>query len=120
MVRITIGSVSDAVLQMKISTLTLAPYAQYSPLSATDEIAIAADTYAKRRDLPFSLGPYVIDHLVSGPVKRAPHLPAMIQNITIDEALDAVARTFKGIVTYGLCVQPNGKGLFVPGFIYGS
>ena len=43
-----------------------------------------------------------------------------MQNVTLDEQLDAVARTFKGIVTYGVCVQPNGKSLFRLGFVYGS
>ncbi|MGA7356133.1 MAG: hypothetical protein WBW76_11965 [Candidatus Cybelea sp.] len=43
-----------------------------------------------------------------------------MQNVTLDEQLDAVAGTFKGIVTYGVCVQSNGKSLFRLGFIYGS
>ncbi|MGC2405114.1 MAG: hypothetical protein WA431_01755, partial [Candidatus Cybelea sp.] len=69
--------------------------------------------------LRFGLAPSIIDHLAGGPVKGAPHLPELMQNVTLDEQLDAVARTFKGIVTYGVCVQPNGKSLFRLGFVYG-
>jgi hypothetical protein len=43
-----------------------------------------------------------------------------MQNVTIDSALDAVARTFTGIVMYGACMQPDGKSLFRLNFIYNS
>ncbi len=33
-------------------------------------------------------------------------------NLTADEMLDSVATTFKGVVLYGECKQPNGSGLF--------
>jgi hypothetical protein len=120
MLRITIGSVSNALLQARIPSLTLDPIEQYNALSALDKITMTAGTYAKEHGLPFGVAPYVIDHIVSGPVKGAPHLPGMMQNMALDEQLDAVARTFGGIVTYGVCVQPDGNSLFHLGFIYGS
>ena len=43
-----------------------------------------------------------------------------MQNLTIDEMLDAVARTFNGIVAYGVCTQPDGKSFFRLSFIYDS
>jgi hypothetical protein len=120
MLRITIGSVSSTVLQTSLPSLALDPYEQYTELSAIDKIAITADMYAKEHGLNFGAAPFVIDHLLRGPIKGAPHLPAVMQNTTIDDALDAVARTFKGIVTYGVCMQPDGKSLFLLGFVYGS
>lgn len=120
MLRITIGSVSSTVLQTRLPSLTLDATERYNALSAVDKIAITAHIYAKQHGLPFDLGPYIIDHIVSGPVKGAPHLPGVMQNISIDDALDAVARTFKGIATYGACQQPDGKTLFLPGFIHSS
>jgi hypothetical protein len=120
MLRITIGNVSTEVLQTRLPSLELDAEAQYTALSALDKIAITADIYAKERRLPFRLASYIIDHLVGGPINGAPHLPELMQNVTIDDALDAVARTFKGIVTYGICMQPDGTSLFLPGFIYGS
>ncbi|HET6276696.1 MAG TPA: hypothetical protein VFE16_12270 [Candidatus Cybelea sp.] len=120
MMRITIGSVASTILQMKVPTLTLSPIEQYTALSALDNVAGAADVYARQRGLPFGLGPTITDHLVSGPSEGAAHLPSTMQNITIDEALDELARTFKGIVTYGVCKQPDGKSLFRLHFIHGS
>jgi hypothetical protein len=55
-----------------------------------------------------------------GPVEGAPHLPRLTQNLTADEALDLVATTFKGIVLYGICTLPDGKGLFQVDFVHGS
>jgi len=118
--KITIGTVSNTVLQTRIPSLTLDPSEQYTALSAVDKIAIAADLYAKAHGLPFGLAPFVIDHIASGPVKGAPHLPGMMRNITIDDALGAVARTFKGIVLYGECKLPDGKDLFKLDYIYNS
>lgn len=118
MVRIVIGSVSSTVLQTRLPSLTLNPFAQYTAASAVDEIAFTADSYAKERRLPFRLAPYLIDHLASGPGAGRPHLPATMQNITIDGALDAVAKTFSGIAVYSECGEPDGKILFRPGFIY--
>jgi hypothetical protein len=120
MLRITIGSVSGTALQTRIPSLTLDPTEQYTAMSALDKIGITAAKYAKERGLPFGLAPSIIDHLVSGPVKGAPHLPGLTLNVTLDEQLDAVAKTFKGVVTYGECKQPDGKSLFRLGFIYDS
>src|SRR6202042_1735851 len=120
MVRITIGSVSDTLLQTQLPSLTLDASEQYTALSSIDEITSTANSYAKEHGLPFREGPHLIFHLATtGPIKGAPHLPAVMQNISVDGALDAVARTFKGIVTYGTCMQPDGKSLFWLGFIYG-
>jgi hypothetical protein len=50
----------------------------------------------------------------------APHLPPLMTNVTVDDALDSVAQTFKGIVLYGACTQPDGKELFDINYIDGS
>jgi hypothetical protein len=120
MLRITIGSVSTSILQTRIPTLTLDSAAQYTPASAIDTIGFALHTYAVEHGLDFDIAKYVIDHLVSGPAEGEPHLPPLMQNVTADDALNSVARTFKGIVLYGTCSQPDGKELFKIDYIYGS
>jgi hypothetical protein len=117
--RVTVGSVNNAVLQTTLPLLTLDPTEQYTAPSAVDKIAITADLYAKAHGLPFGLAPFVIDHIANGPVTGAPHLPETMRNVTIDGALDAVARTFKGIVMYGVCKLPDGRELFKLDYIYG-
>ena len=119
MLRIMIGSVSPAILQARIRAITLNPIEQYNVLSAVDEIAGTAGNYAREHELHLRLAPFVIDHLVSGPVEGAPHLPAVLRNVTVDEALDAVVRKFYGIALYGTCVRPDGKELFMIGYTNG-
>ena len=113
MIRITIGSVSTAILQTKLPVLTLQQSDQYDALLALNAIESAPEVSAAARRLDVSEPPGVVDILYSVPPdEAAPHLPAVIQNVTVDEALDAVARTFKGIITYGICTPPNGATLF--------
>jgi hypothetical protein len=120
MLRITIGSVSTAILQTRIQTLALDPIEQYSAPSAVVRIENAPELRTAERRLDVHLKQGMINIIVSGPIPGAPHLPKLMQNVTADEALDSVARTFKGIVTYGICKQPDGKSLFQFGSTYGS
>jgi hypothetical protein len=120
MVRITVGSVSTALLQARIPRISLTPNDQYTVLSAVDQINVTADAYAAKMGLGYSLVPFLIDHLIQLPVDGLPHLPATMQNVTLDETLDVVARTFKGVSTYGECKMPDGGNLFHLGYFYGS
>ena len=43
-----------------------------------------------------------------------------MKDVTAEDALDSVARTFKGIVLAGTCTQPDGKELFRLDYIHGS
>jgi hypothetical protein len=120
MLRITIGTVSTTVLQTRIPSLTLDAPAQYTPKDAVYIIAMTANTYAKEHRLDFGIAATVLDVIVRGPSNGAPHLPKLMQNVTVDEALDSLARTFNGIVLYGTCKMPDGKELFRANFIDGS
>jgi hypothetical protein len=120
MLRITIGTVSTTVLQTRIPSLTLDAPAQYTPKDAVYIIAMTANTYAKQHGLDFGIAATVHDVIVRGPSNGAPHLPKLMQNVTVDEALDSLARTFNGIVLYGTCKMPDGKELFRANFIDGS
>jgi hypothetical protein len=120
MLRVTIGNVSTSALQTKIPALTLDSYSQYSPLSAVAAIAFWLNTYAAEHSMHLGMAAIVIDIIVSGPIPGAPHLPPRMQNVTVDDALDSVARSFKGIVLYGTCTQPDGEELFDIKYIDGS
>jgi len=120
MVRITIGNVSTAILQTSFPVLTLDSSDQYSPLAALLTIESTPEIDAAERKLNVDPKQGVIDVIVSGRFEGAPHLPAVMQNITLDEALDSIARTFQGIVVYGICTLPDGEGLFLLNYIDGS
>jgi hypothetical protein len=112
MLRITIGSISTTILQTRISILSLDSFQQYSPKSAVLAILNAPEVYAVERSRNLSQPLRAVSIIGGGPTEGEPHLPKLVENVTVDEALDAVARTFKGIVLYGTCELPDGKGLF--------
>lgn len=119
MFKIRVGSVSTTALRTRLPSLTLDSNTQFTPPAAVDAIAIAADRYAKERKLGFGMAATIIDIIMSGPAKGAPHLAPLTENVTVDQALDSVTRTFKGVVLYGTCTQPDGKELFRADYIYG-
>lgn len=45
-------------------------------------------------------------------------LPSTMQNVTVDQELDSVAKTFKGIVAYGACKQSDGKDVYKLAYVY--
>jgi hypothetical protein len=49
---------------------------------------------------PLSIG-------IAQPADGLPHLPSVITNVTMDQALDLVAKTFRGIVLYEFCSPPD-------------
>jgi hypothetical protein len=120
MLRITIGRVSTVILQTRIQTLALNPYAQYSAESAVVTIENAPELRTAERRLNAYRNLESINIIVSGPIAGAPHLPKLMQNVKVDEALDSVAKTFKGIAMYGICKRPDGKDLFTLHYAYGS
>jgi hypothetical protein len=48
---------------------------------------------------------------------RLPHLSASMKDLTMDRALDAVAKTFGGIVIYETCEERSGKRLVSLDFV---
>jgi hypothetical protein len=115
--RITIGNPSTAILQTKINAIHFDESEQYTPLSAIDEIP----TVPQVRNAERSLNVYpswMIDNILSGPAPGEPHLPNVLRDVTVDQTLDEVARTFRGIVIYGVCSQPGSKQIFRLNFVY--
>jgi hypothetical protein len=47
----------------------------------------------------------VYDMLLVQPADGLPHVPSVMTNITMDQALDSVAASFKGVVLYGACAD---------------
>jgi len=117
MARITIGSVPTVLLQTSVQTLELSPDDQYSAPLALVKIGNAPELDAAERRLDVYPMFQIIDIIAGGPSPGKPHLPGLMQNVTVDAAPDSLVRTFKGIVTYGVCKQHDGKDLFALGYI---
>ena|ERR1700733_5351220 len=120
MVRITFGSVSTELLQTRLNAVALNSDQQYSPQAALLAIEAMPEVLAAEERLKLGVPWTITDIIVAGAIKGAPHLPGLMQDVTVDEALDSIARTFNGVVAYALCEQPNGKELFKLNFFKGS
>lgn len=118
-IRIKIGKIPEAVLSTRISSFNLATVEQYNPsmvISAifrSDEFKRATQT--QRLQVPI----VVIGGQVVEPHSGLPHMPSFVKEVTVDELLDMLAKTFEGIVVYETCGSQDGKGLVYIEFVHG-
>jgi hypothetical protein len=119
MIRITIGKPPSPLLQTRIYSLTLKPHEQYNAQLAISAIENTTEVEFAERKLGFDHSNIVFGGGIALPEKgvRLPHLPASMTDLTMDQALDAVARTFRGIVIYETCAQRSGKRLVSLDFV---
>lgn len=115
-VKISVGKVPTNILETHLALLKLQPIEQYNPskvieaLESTKELKDAV----KSSDLLLFRALDVQLLHDPGPNDRAPHLPAVLHNISIDQVLNMVAVTFGGVVTYGVCTAgPAPRRLFI-------
>jgi len=106
-IRITIGHVSEAILHTPIARLAFDPTSQYNEVFAIASIEFSDEVQKATSDLKLRAPVKVYNYPVVEPNERLPHLPALVLNLTMDQALNLVARTFEGIVLYGACENSN-------------
>ena len=114
-VRIWVGKVPTEILRTRISLLTLDRQAQYDPSSAIMAIESTKEVEAAKTSLGLSEAPHG-GGLVALAENGLPCLPASMKNITVDQALDMIAKTWGGPVVFGVCSSPTdsaGKKLFL-------
>lgn len=100
---IDIGAVPDRMLRTKISFIRFTPIEQYNPSLAIPVIANTKSVRAAVSRYGFHSLPIPFDHALVNPASGLPHLPELLTNVTMNQAFDTVARTFGGIVVYGVC-----------------
>lgn len=106
LVRIEIGSVPEVLLRTKIPSMVLKTAEQYDVQSAFRAIENTAEFQQALRKLGVRGIPRPYNLPVQSPVEGLPHLPPSLTNTTVDQALNAVARTFGVIVVFGYCNSP--------------
>jgi len=106
-IRVRIGEVHDEILRTKIPHITLTPEQQYNDWAAFFAIQDSNEVQAAmlKRGGHFDSEPG--SWHVTEPDKASPHLPESLTNVTMDQALDIVAQTFKKIVLYGACTKQH-------------
>lgn len=116
-IRIWVGKVPTEILRTRISLLTLDRQAQYDPSFAIGAIESTKEVEAAKTSLGLSEAPDV-GGLVAPIEDGLPCLPASMKNITVDQALDMIAKTWGGPVVFGVCSSPTdntGGKLFLLG-----
>lgn len=116
-ISVTVGKPLTALLGTKISLLRTAPIAQYNPPLAIGAVENTEEVKAAMTKLGLRVPLQLSGQLLAKPSPGLPHLPAEMRDMTVDQVLDSIAATFQGIVVYGTCVQPNGKGLLEIDFV---
>jgi YD repeat-containing protein len=100
------------VLQTRIHRLKLKPLDAYNPGLAIAAIQNANEVASAQRRLGVEPPVIITDMNVVEPTHGLPHLPSTLTDVTVDQALDLVAKTFKGVVSFGVCDDPGRSGMF--------
>jgi hypothetical protein len=106
-IRVRIGNVSDAIMHVRIANLVLEPTEQYNYWLAIFKIENAPEVRSAMQELKIRLPVRPVSIGIAQPAEGLPHLPGVITNITVDQALDLVAKTFRGVVVYEFCTSPD-------------
>jgi len=105
-IRIVIGRPPVALLDTKIPLLNFGPVQQYTEGQALSHIEDSKEVGSALRRLGVSRdGVPLRMSLGVNPDSGAPHLPASMSNLTLDQAIDSVAKTFGNIIFYGACTE---------------
>ena len=96
MIRVTIGQPVSALLQTRIHSLTLKLHERYNAMLAIFAILNSKDGEAAMHRLGFDQPNIVFGGGIALTEKgwRLPHLLPSMKDLTLDQAIDAVARTF--------------------------
>jgi hypothetical protein len=109
MIRIKIGTVRAALLRTRIPLLKLDQREQYDPETALSALEITSEFESAVDKLHLFNMPVLVSGPVDDPEPDLPHLPSIMRDVTVDQVLDAIAKTFGGIIAYGECINPMDK-----------
>jgi hypothetical protein len=111
-IRITLGAVYRSFLDTRLPSIRLTTSARYNPDGpggAIDLLESAAPVQAAMRELGIHQEDYFYIGLQRPALRRIPHLPSSIGGVSLDQSLDAIAKTFPGVVVYGECEDLDKK-----------
>ena len=103
---IRIGKVPEELLQTKISNVSFKTSEQYDIHSAFRVIENTVEFRRKQRQLRVRAISRPYDLPVQAPMEGLPHLPPSLKKVTVDQALDEIAKTFGVVIVFGYCSSP--------------
>jgi hypothetical protein len=108
-INITIGNPPTEILKTKIRVVRFDSGQQYTAILALGGILSMPEVRKAMERRRFEVPIISANMPVSLPEKNLPHLPPELRSLTIEDALDVVAKTFHGIVAYGVCTVKDGR-----------
>lgn len=102
-ISIRLGNVPDEILSTQISHLEFSSDEQFTDALAIMAITRNPDVQAATKKLGYSLPIEDVSIFPVSPREGLPHLPQSLSGVTLDQALNEVAKTFGGIVFFGAC-----------------
>ncbi len=118
MVDITVGDLPRGILETRIHFVRFERIEQYNPTMAINAIESTVEVKLAMRQGGYEFPVVISDMLVVTPEEGRPHLPRSLRELTVEQALDLIAKTFGGIPTYGVCGQSGTRRLVYLGFIF--
>lgn len=107
MPRIEVGAVPERILWTRISRLSLDSTARFNPDMVVGALFLTREIRDAMRVEGYSEPPRSLHPPIIVGTAGLPQFPAVTVNMTLDQALDSVARTFGGIVIVGNCTHPR-------------
>jgi len=105
-IRIWIGNVPKAILRTRIELVKLDEETRHYKKATVDAILKTKEIQSAMQALRLETPPYFSSETAINP---APY-PAELKHVTLDEALDVIAKAWDGIVVYGACPNPDDSG----------
>lgn len=112
LVGIWVGDVSDGLLNTKIHVLKFGSRQRYNYYDAIEAIIGTKEVQAKMRELQIDELTSFASYPMLSPDPKLRHLPLLLTNLTMDQALDQVALAFGGAVIFRECNGQNPRHYF--------
>jgi hypothetical protein len=109
----TTGKPQHALLQTRIYSLKLDRDEQYTPWVAVLAITKSREFESALSKVKLGYPLTTFSGGVNEPEKGQPHLPGYLKDMTLEQALDLVAKTFGCIILYGACEEESGGGFVI-------
>jgi hypothetical protein len=111
-IRVRIGKVPTDLLRTRLAHISFDREARYDPNQALGAIIGTNEVQTAMQSLRLTLPVGPGGGTLVVPQKDFLHLPGSISNVTVEQALDTVAKTWEGqvVVMYFVCKQPKDSG----------
>jgi len=104
-IRVRIGDFPPSFFQTKIASVRFDSEERYNEPFAIGVIESTREMRAAKARLRILDSPIPYFGPVQEPMAGLPHLPAKLRNLTADQAVDIVAKTFDLVIIHQLCTR---------------